>query len=223
MEDLRDIKRMQVKELEKFRLAKNHLSGWLYYTCKEKGLDQVLDDLIVEGLLVERCSLENRKILTIELIPSTSHYKNVRSEVPKDKWNTIRKKVYKQARECCEVCGGIGKEKHRIECHEIWGYDDELAIQKLIGLIGLCPDCHLVKHMGLAQIKGKEAEAKKHLAYVNDWTDEFVKKYVSEQFFVHHQRSTEQWTIDITYLDSMVTNIIELQNGTKYKIVKKLN
>jgi 5-methylcytosine-specific restriction endonuclease McrA len=77
----------------------------------------------------------------------------------------LRKRTYRQANYRCQVCGGRGS-KHPVECHEIWHYDDENKIQKLMGLIALCPSCHQVKHIGLAQIQGKGEEANRHLALI---------------------------------------------------------
>lgn len=99
----------------------------------------------------------NNLKLTIELVPSTDFYSNVRSNVTQKEWDVIRKKSYERASNKCEICGDAGTNqgvKHKVECHEIWEYNDESHIQKLIGLISLCPNCHKTKHAGLAQIKG---------------------------------------------------------------------
>jgi hypothetical protein len=51
-----------------------------------------------------------------------------------------------------EICKETGKTqgyKHNVECHEIWEYNDEDKIQKLIGLISLCPICHLTKNISV--------------------------------------------------------------------------
>ena len=76
--------------------------------------------------------------LTIELVPSTSWFNNVRSQVSAQEWDIIRHIVYAKANNICEICGGKGN-KHAVECHEIWEYDDKEHIQKLIGMIALCP------------------------------------------------------------------------------------
>ncbi len=44
--------------------------------------------------------------LTIELVPSTSWYKNMRSISPKS-WDLIRSSIYKRAKYRCEVCGNM--------------------------------------------------------------------------------------------------------------------
>jgi len=78
--------------------------------------------------------------LTVELVPSTSWYSNVRSEVSKKDWNAIRKRVYREANYVCQICAGRGS-KWPVECHEIWAYDDENHIQELAGMQALCPKC----------------------------------------------------------------------------------
>ncbi len=59
--------------------------------------------------------------LTVELIPRTCWFKNVRSEVTPTQWEKLRKQTLEKAGHRCEVCGAGG----RLECHEVWEYDDE--------------------------------------------------------------------------------------------------
>jgi hypothetical protein len=73
--------------------------------------------------------------LTIELIPSTCHYSNVRTTVKTSEWDKIRFISYEAANNKCEICKETGKTqgyKHNVECHEIWEYNDEDKIQKLL-------------------------------------------------------------------------------------------
>lgn len=92
-------------------------------------------------------------------------------------------------------------EKHPVECHEIWHYDDEKHIQKLTGLTALCPSCHQVKHIGLARVRGKEAEAKKHLAKVNNWSNLEVEKYLTTVWSQWRKRSQNNWKLDLSWLE----------------------
>ena len=46
--------------------------------------------------------------LTIELVPKTSWYSNVRSNVSRSQWDKLRKKCYLNADYKCEVCGDTG-------------------------------------------------------------------------------------------------------------------
>ncbi|NJO94588.1 MAG: HNH endonuclease [Hydrococcus sp. RM1_1_31] len=140
--------------------------------------------------------------LTIELVPQTCWFSNVRSEVSKQDWDKLKKITFANAKYQCEICGGRGK-KWPVECHEKWHYDDKNKIQKLIGLIALCPACHEVKHMGLANIKGRADIAMQHLAKVNGWSREQTDEYVAQQFHIWEYRSRFQWTLDINWLSQL--------------------
>lgn len=139
--------------------------------------------------------------LTIELVPSSCFYNNVRSNVSQAEWDVLRKECYKKAGYKCEICGGKGP-KHPVECHEIWNYDDDQGIQTLDGLIALCPSCHEVKHVGLAQINGKFEQAILHLAKVNEISVEDAKLYVEACFETWSKRSQKEWKLDITILEN---------------------
>jgi len=141
----------------------------------------------------------NDPILTIELVPRTAWFSNVRTNVTSNQWDSIRKPIYRAAHYRCEICGGAGPD-HPVECHEVWHYDDEHKIQTLVRMLALCPACHMVKHIGLAGIRGKKEEALKHLAMVNKWRIDQAHEYAAEQFGVWRARSTHQWVLDLNVL-----------------------
>ena len=146
----------------------------------------------------------NRVKLTIELVPQTAWYSNVRSNVTRSEWDKIRKESYRKAGYKCEVCKDVGTNqgfKHDLECHEIWNYNDKTHKQILKGMISLCPKCHEVKHIGLAQIKGRYNLALEQLISVNQINKEEAERYVEESFKVWQERSKFEWELDITYLD----------------------
>jgi hypothetical protein len=134
--------------------------------------------------------------LTVELVPKTSWYNNVRALVDEPGWDRIRRHVYRQAGFRCEICGGKGPE-HPVECHEVWHYDDRTRVQLLVRMIALCPACHQVKHLGFANTRGKGGQARAHLARVNGWTLEQADAYIAEVFQVWAQRSGGPWTLDL--------------------------
>jgi hypothetical protein len=138
--------------------------------------------------------------LTIELVPSTCWLTNLRSELPKSQWDQLRKATYRKANYRCEVCGGKG-DKHPVECHEIWHYDDANLVQSLKGLIALYPACHQVKHIGLAKLRGKGEEAANHLKKVNGWNERQTQQYILEAFKIWNERSKYQWQLDLTWLE----------------------
>lgn len=141
--------------------------------------------------------------LSIELVPSTSWYNNVRSIVKSKEWNIIRKKCYTLANNICEICGDNGFNQHishNVECHEIWEYDDNNHIQTLIGLIALCPYCHKTKHIGLARLNGEEHIAIKQLIKINNITKIEAIKYIDNCFEIWNKRNAFSWTLNTDYL-----------------------
>jgi len=157
--------------------------------------------------------------LTIELVPETSWFTNVRSIVSSVEWDNIRKKCYKDAGYKCEICNGQGS-KWPVECHEIWEYNDTDHTQILTGLISLCPDCHRCKHPGLARIHGKLDLVISHLMKINfpdiDPTDNsYAHNMVDEAFVLWRNRSSHQWKLDVSYLDDYLPK--EPLKSTKLK------
>lgn len=137
--------------------------------------------------------------LSIELVPASSWFNNVRAILTTAQWDVLRKQVYSEAWDLCQICGGVGP-KHPVECHEIWSYDDKKLIQKLEGMIALCPDCHMVKHIGLAQMQNKGVQALKHLMKINGFKKKEAEKYIENSFIKWAERSEKQWKLDISYL-----------------------
>jgi hypothetical protein len=154
----------------------------------------------------------NKPKLTCELIPSTTHYTNVRSILSTTIWDKLRKESYKKAKFKCEICKQTGLEqgyKHALECHEIWEYTQD-GIQKLIGLISLCPRCHQVKHIGRALAMKRKKEMFTHMMKVNKWDMAITEAYVGACFQDHKERSKIKWKLDLKIL------------GVKYGVDKKL-
>lgn len=138
--------------------------------------------------------------LTIETVPKTCWFSNVRTNVAPEDWDRLRREVYQLAGYRCEICNGRGP-KHPVECHERWHYDDDTRTQTLLGLIALCPDCHRVKHIGLAFKQGQGGEAMAHLSEVNGWNLAETLEYVDEAREVWELRSAHQWTLDLSWLE----------------------
>jgi 5-methylcytosine-specific restriction endonuclease McrA len=145
--------------------------------------------------------------LTIELVPRTCWYSNVRSNVTKNEWDVIRKKSYEHANHVCEICGDVGTNqgvRHNVECHEIWDYNDETKEQTLLGLISLCPYCHKSKHVGLAQINGELHIVVNQLMKVNDITEDEALNYINKSFDIWSKRSNFEWKLNTDYLKEYI-------------------
>jgi hypothetical protein len=129
--------------------------------------------------------------LPLNLIPSTSWWKNVRSKISKKEWDAIRRKVYHQANYTCEICG---VKKVRLDCNEVWEYKDNRQI--LVKLEAICRSCHLTQHMGYASLIGKHQEAFDHLIKVNKWSKEQGLIYVQKKWKEWEERSKVEWVLD---------------------------
>jgi hypothetical protein len=58
--------------------------------------------------------------LSIELVPSTSWYSNLRGKMEQQDWDKVRENIYKVFDYKCGICGNKG----RLHCHEIWEYEE---------------------------------------------------------------------------------------------------
>ncbi len=137
--------------------------------------------------------------LKIELVPKTSWYDNLRKYTDKNDWDKIRKQTYVNYEHKCGICGN---EEGRLNCHELWEYDDKKHIQKLVGFIALCDMCHHVKHIGLAGILAERGELNyekvvEHFVKVNECDSDTFKKHRKKAFEQWRERSSHKWQIDL--------------------------
>lgn len=165
--------------------------------------------------------------LTIELVPASSWGQNLRSIIPQEEWDRLRKDCYQRYWYRCAICGGKG-EKWPVECHEKWEYELDKGKgkgkQTLIDLVALCPACHQVKHIGLTTVKGKKDEARRHMAMVNNWPLEVVDAAIKGAYEVWQERNKFEWELDCQvddeYLIKLFTQKKEVKRST---IVKQDN
>jgi hypothetical protein len=144
--------------------------------------------------------------LTIELVPRKSWYSNMRSVMPQSAWNRLRNSVNDKYNHRCGICGAEGK----LECHEIWEYDDNNHIQTLHGFVALCALCHRVKHIGLAGIHAREGKLDyekvvEHFMQVNGCNRESFEKHKKQAFEQWRLRSQYQWQVNLGSYESMVS------------------
>ncbi len=223
----------QVLGLEGLRRKRGYKEGWLYHLCLQKGLLGELQELqaarlvgdapeVTGGIAPRRIAeaqisqngeiLLPRTLLTVELVPSSCWFSNLRSELSKEEWDRLRRPVFKRAGRHCEVCEGRGAQ-HPVECHEVWEYDDDAHVQHLVGLVALCPACHEAKHMGYASRVGRAGEARAHLARVNGWSMDDVELYLEMQFEQWSRRSQHEWSLDLSWLRGFGLDISPKRGG----------
>lgn len=136
--------------------------------------------------------------LTAELVPASTWYRNLRSAVPRETWDRIRRRVYAEHGYRCAVCGARG----RLSCHEVWAYDDEARVQRLSGFVALCDWCHHVKH--LVHAAGLASEGKldyervvQHFMRVNGCGRDAFEEHRGRAMEVYRRRSAEEWRVDL--------------------------
>eukprot|EP00002_Diphylleia_rotans_P015200 TRINITY_DN2944_c0_g5_i1.p1 TRINITY_DN2944_c0_g5~~TRINITY_DN2944_c0_g5_i1.p1 ORF type:complete len:487 (+),score=109.65 TRINITY_DN2944_c0_g5_i1:31-1491(+) len=135
--------------------------------------------------------------LTIDIAPRNLKVQNVRLLMKKKYWEVLRKEYHERCKYRCEICGGMG-ERWPVELHEKWSFDDRNRRLKLLGMVSLCPSCHLVKHANLAKMQGKLDEVMEHLAGVNKWSIDEARTYVDYSLEVWTLRSRRNWQTDLS-------------------------
>lgn len=83
--------------------------------------------------------------ITADIHPDGS-LRAIRSRLLQEEWIELRRKVSKDAGYRCEACGRRGKD-HPVETHDIWTFDAETGVQKLVCVKAFCPECHRVRHL----------------------------------------------------------------------------
>lgn len=136
--------------------------------------------------------------LKIELVPERAWGNNLRALLTEAQWNVVRKEVYRQAHYRCQICGGKGQE-HPVECHELWSYEEKHHIQRLDGLIALCPLCHQCKHLGFAEKIGNLDAVLEHLRKVNGINERQCSAYVQWAYTQQRLRSGFLWQLDLSW------------------------
>jgi len=136
--------------------------------------------------------------LTIELVPKTSWGANLRSLMSNAAWDKTRKQAYTQYGNKCGIC----RAKGRLNCHEIWEYDDKRHIQKLACFIALCDLCHHVKHFGLANILAAEGklnleEVVEHFLKVNECDRGAFESHADQAAAKWRERSQYDWKVEL--------------------------
>ncbi len=69
-----------------------------------------------------------------------------------------------------------------MHCHEIWEYDDERKVQKLVGYKILCERCHLAHHLGFATVSSKLEETVEWISKITGMSKSEVWKLVDKAF-----------------------------------------
>ncbi|MBP1950680.1 hypothetical protein [Virgibacillus litoralis] len=133
--------------------------------------------------------------LNIELTPRTAIGQNLRV---KPEWEILRKKVYDIYNRECQICS---KQDCLLDAHELWVWDEESHIQKLVNIIGICRLCHDTIHFDIAEKKGRATEAKEHYIKINNYDYKEFKQKLDEAREVYQRRSRiNKWSLDTSLI-----------------------
>ena len=147
--------------------------------------------------------------LTIELVPESSWGVNARGVRNREIWDRIRRMVTANADGICEICGHSA----RIECHEVWNYDDTTFVQSLVGVVALCHLCHAAKHPGRLEVGSDASKAVfEHYIKVNGVTRSQFQEQLRDAFTLWSERSKHQWRVDM----SLIHELIKATGQTSY-------
>jgi hypothetical protein len=146
--------------------------------------------------------------LYVDVIPSSAWFSNLRKELSPEEWKACQKYAFKKGGYCCDICEEKGP-KWPVECHERWEFDEATGVQRLTALEALCPDCHEATHMGLAMVRGRQAQAMAKISKVNGWSLEQVKAHVRDAGVTYERLSERPWLLDLSLLKALPVTLSE--------------
>lgn len=176
-----------------FKAGAKHDARLGWYTLDE------YEDGIWEYLPL-RWKYPDKVVLMPEMMPEGTWEQNVRLKLKPEEWDAVRQHSYAAAGFRCEICGDAPSP--HLECHEKWAYDDVWAVQRLVGLLSLCPKCHKAHHIGLAGRLNMLEQVKDHLRFVNRWDAHQLELAMAHAVKQADERSEVNWTVDLSWIET---------------------
>ena len=102
--------------------------------------------------------------LTVSLTPRACWGQNMRSILPKDAWDKVRRYAYARAGYQCEICGMKGQ----VFAHEDYTYDHQRRLQILVGIKCICKACHTIKNWGITSRRLSTEQQHKAMSHFVD-------------------------------------------------------
>ena len=149
--------------------------------------------------------------LKLDNIPKNCIGSDLRQVLSEYEWKHLRDMTHEEAGHKCSACGGVG-DKHPVELHEVYEFNRHVNSQKLVGLISLCPSCHMGKHLSWAEKLGIYYETIEHICTVNQWTMAEFHRHYQHSLDVTEDLEKNEWNLDLTWIASNFPSI------TKYLI-----
>lgn len=181
-------------ESEALRKGAQYTDEKGFHVSKDEHLDTFWEWLPLRW----RCAPQ--PALLPEMLPATTWEENLRYKLTPDRWDVLRRHAYAAAGHRCEICGSKGTP--HLEAHERWSWDDTWCVQKLEGIIALCPLCHKAHHLGLAKRLGVFEEVVLKMQEVNQWSRQEVQAEIAKASDMARERSRYGWTVDLSWLET---------------------
>lgn len=143
--------------------------------------------------------MEKNYGLCFELVPDGCWNSNLRTLLPAQAWDFIRKDAYARAGGKCAICGARG----RLEAHERWQYSvkNGVGVQKLVDVIAVCRACHETIHIGRTSLLGGEERAAEHFMKVNGVSYAEYRAALGKANEIHAElNKISEWALDLGYL-----------------------
>lgn len=135
--------------------------------------------------------------LPIESIPMTSWGVSLSNKLDKDKWDRLRREVYKKANYSCEICCQTNEQ---LNCHESWAFNEKSNIQYLVKLKCLCKTCHDATHYFRSSMVYKlnyTNYLKEHILKVNNISELEFNRYLEKLTLIVQKRSKKFYRVVI--------------------------
>lgn len=168
-------------------------------------LDNPIVSKIVDILLGDgKSHSKSRRPYKIELIPLTMHGKNARAVLPDTLWRVVCEITHKKyGWKCCEC--GASRKTRGLECHERWEYSksklSKFGVMKMTGLLSLCHECHMGKHIKFAEMSGELPKVKEHLMRTYNLSSMQFDWKVRKALREVKELSKTDYLLDLTYLN----------------------
>lgn len=136
--------------------------------------------------------------LPLDLVPESSWGENLRNKLGRSKWDKLRKSVLADQGNRCAICSSTVK----LQCHEVWEFNDRSGTQHLRGFQATCSMCHLASHIGLAQNLAAQGHVDlenvvAHSLRVNGIDRQQFEELKTQALHVWRQRSAREWKLEL--------------------------
>jgi len=136
-------------------------------------------------------------VLTIELVPMDLWGKNLHSLLPRSRWDRLRGETRRRNGDRCEIC----RTASPLECDEVWAYDVDARVARLVRLRMICEACHRAKHFGRTGATSDPSELEDviaHFCRVNGCDRRtFEVHWETAQDLWRERNRAGGWTVDL--------------------------